>query len=227
MKKWIGQHKNEIIVAIISTFITTVFFSILNWVKDVGPSAGNSLFMGIRNYVFYQTAHQTSYFLIFFILMSLCCFYFVYQFSNLIGAMRAVRTTLKLEEANSILAELEKSNEDDHVKRKERIEELKSKLESLHNTKGITTQTLKKDKWTLRISALFMVFYVVYIIFSFIIPALIHQTFEMAVTEIAPYVEEYDVKMLRSKWVSMRTYDDYLEISNYIKEVKEENGLPL
>ena len=52
------------------------------------------------------------------------------------------------------------------------------------------------------------------------IPALLWDTFELAVTEIAPYVEEQEIKELRSKWVTMQNQDDYIAIDNYIREIK-------
>ena len=44
--------------------------------------------------------------------------------------------------------------------------------------------------------------------------------------QIAPYVEENDVKQLKSDWVCMRSKADYDELYKYIDKIKTENNLP-
>ena len=51
-------------------------------------------------------------------------------------------------------------------------------------------------------------------------------SFEIAITKITPYEKDTEIiKVLRSKWVSMNSKEDYLEIKEYIdakiKEVDE------
>lgn len=83
----------------------------------------------------------------------------------------------------------------------------------------------RRDKAILFAFILFISVYVLYIFAYEIVPAAMWTGFEQSVTQIAPYIEEHDEELLRSKWVSMDSQEDYYEISKYIKQIKAENDL--
>lgn len=58
------------------------------------------------------------------------------------------------------------------------------------------------------------------------IPMNLHDEFERDMVKIAPYIEEQEVKELKSKWVCMRSRDAYEEIYAIIDEIEEKFDLP-
>lgn len=56
-------------------------------------------------------------------------------------------------------------------------------------------------------------------------PCLFSEKFEREITKIVPYVDDDQIDMLRSKWVSMETKSDYDVIWNKIEDIKQENAL--
>ena len=66
----------------------------------------------------------------------------------------------------------------------------------------------------------FLLFYI-YIL----IPTFQYNTYQMDMTKIKPYVTEDEIDLIQSKWVQIQCKEDYQEISKWIADVKQKNGL--
>lgn len=67
---------------------------------------------------------------------------------------------------------------------------------------------------------LFLIF-LIYII----LPAGVYGRFQKDCTMIRPYITEYESEEIQSKWVQIQNREDYKEVCDWIKNIKEENNL--
>ena len=79
-------------------------------------------------------------------------------------------------------------------------------------------------------SAILMVIMIafMYVILTFFVgtPMALSNQFEQDIIKIAPYVEETEIKQLKSDWACMRSKADYEDIYEKINAVKDEHELP-
>lgn len=221
MREWLNKHKNEVLVGCIATVLTSIFFDVIKWIRMDGLVAGASILAALKNYVFYEAARQTTFSLVIFIFLSLLCVYFTYILYCIIGAYHKLKILISVEEINSELDELENFT-GNQTEKNDKIEKLKHKMERLKESKKNSSQGVhKKDRFKLLLYISFIAFFVVYIFCGFVIPAVLQNEFELSLTEIAPYVDEAEIKILRSKWVSMKSQEEYIFINDRIKSIKE------
>ena len=58
-----------------------------------------------------------------------------------------------------------------------------------------------------------------------ILPAGVYGRFQKDCTMIRPYITEYESEEIQSKWVQIQNREDYKEVCDWIKNIKEENNL--
>ena len=218
MKEWYKKHKSEILVGIVVFLITTLLTSIARLLISTAPVAGKSLFIRFLNLIYHQAGRQSPYGLVSLLFSMLYGVFVSYLVVSIVRGIREAQNELNIEKVNQLSDSLEKKDKDTPGYENEiaRAKKLLARTEA-RNPKAIKPRTYK----TLLISfSIFISIYVFYIFTYEIVPATMCQSFELSVTRIEPYVEENEIKKLRSKWVSMETREDYLEIDRFIKEVK-------
>ena len=186
-----------------------------------GLVASVSILTALKNYIFYEAARQTTFSLVIFIFLTLLCVFFTYILHGAIGTYHKLKMLISVEKINSELEELEnfKGNQ---AEKNDKVEKLKNKMERLKKPKKNYSQGVnKKDRVKLLLYISFIALFVVYIFCGFVIPAVLRNEFELSLTEISPYVDEAEIKILRSKWVSMKSQEEYIFINERLKSIKE------
>ena len=207
MKAWFTEHKNEIIVGTIVSIVTTLIIQFGGVIITILPEAGNSVFVAINNSIYYSAGRQGPN-----SISSLI-------YSGLIG----------------VLAGMVCYSSFWHFQRKKQIEKISNEYEELcqkvsnklENMERKKTIQKKKKSSIVKVSFAFILIFlfIIWQFISIILPAEIWKEFELRINQIAPYVQDIEIKQLRSKWVSMHTKEDYEEINSYIIKIKEENNL--
>ena len=192
MKEWLIKYKNDIFVGIIVFFLTSFFKISYDFLGDYVPSAGKSVFIILRDMIYYKSGQMSLYVFIASQLSFLYGYFCGFTFSFI--------TTLAI-----II--IKKNSKDNML----------TKSKSYFSNKKIIIE---------------LFIFIITIILSFTIlftfcyiPAEKWNSFERSITKITPYVEDSDIKILRSKWVSMNSKEYYLEIKNYIEEIRKKNNL--
>ncbi len=227
MKKWFREHKSEIIVGVIVFFITSLFTIVGKWLIFAIPPASSSFLSFLRNLIFIIAAqhngHKVSEYFVFGIIIC---------FSILTAriAVKGFRLTNKVSSYEKIeqkLDELTQLSKEDLKKKKEELDSIKQQVNKAK--KKLAKKEHQPTTKTTRIMfALILCFLIIYIAGLFMygmLPVALWNTFDISITQIAPYVEEQQIKVLRSQWTQMRSYEDFKQIDNFILNVKQENGL--
>lgn len=222
---WITTHKNEIIVGIIVFLITTVLSNLGSWIVNSGPTTGKSILTFLWDYVFYCASHQNLFNLVVFLVVSLFFVYFSYINIMAFKAISATQKAIDLAEIESMCESLDNEQLDEEAK-KSKVADAKNKLDKFKK-KYKQKQELKpqKTKRSLARSLAFLFIVVLYMIFYVFIPAVLYNAFDITITQVSPYTEESEITMLRSQWVSMKSYDDFRVINNRLLEIRTENDL--
>jgi ABC-type multidrug transport system fused ATPase/permease subunit len=225
LKEWIKKNKNEIIVGIVVFVVTTFGSKLIHILFGFVPSAGNSVLTKLRDFMYYQAGHQSVYGNIAQILTVVYSFILVPALYWGIQGLRDSQNASRAEKVNEIIESLEKKEtiDTEDKKRLEKAKRLNRKAERY----AVTPQkrSTKYQKAISIVITIFMLLFACYIIIYDYIPILLSHSFELSMVEIAPYVDEDEEEILRSKWALMDGMDKYNEIDDYIKSVKESNGL--
>lgn len=124
------------------------------------------------------------------------------------------------------LDSIDKSKEiSDIIEDEEKTKTLESIMESqkpVPPSKDYDTKKYRKRIWLL---ALVSIFLVVYMVVYSIFPIFLKNSFDTDITKITPYVDSYDIDMLKSDWVRMESLNDYQNISGRIDKIVELNKL--
>lgn len=220
IKEWCKKHSSEIVVGVICTIITTVFFNMCTIVREVAPTAGNSVVRFFSNY-YYITLSKTTEFSIFSALFS---FVFGIGIGVIIIVVNKGFSVAKraINGANRIITSLNNETEET-VKSENKPKITREDIEN--EAKDI----LKQGKKMKRMTILFIVLCVIGIVDLFVfsvMPNIMWRAYQRDIVKIDPYVESRELEMIKSDWACMQTKEDYDNIYEYINEIKEENKLP-
>lgn len=124
-----------------------------------------------------------------------------------------------------------------HLEEKERIKNLneqelseylanrKNKLENIinKNTKFITFFT--RHNWILLILT---IFFMLMTLFSSYTDLQLNTSFNQRLNAISPYINDHEIKILKSKWALMKSKQDFINLNSYLENLakREEIILP-
>ena len=225
MKKWMQEHKNEIIVGVIVFFITSLLSLFLRWIVTSGPKVGNSIFAVLINAIYSSASCASALSVFGIIIITGCSVLIVFVLNLLAKSMKTLKEASALVDIKRKADALKKHGELSDEQKAEVVKSINklSKLSQKNET------SLEKSKKALRISVIGMIasgiIYMTLIVFYIVVPTYMKNNFDLSVTQIAPYIEEKELLELKSKWVSMKTKDDYKEILEYIDDVRQANGI--
>lgn len=225
MKEWINRHKSEIVVGIVVFLITTLLSKIAHLLIATAPAAGKSFFTKLIDLIYYQAGHQSPFGLDSVLFSTLFSFFITYIIITIIKSFRDIQEEINIDKVNKLLCDLEAKDIDDPELRPgiDKARRITDTIKQRHQKKESVNP--HKIKVFLVLASVLIAAYALYMFAYEIIPATMREGFELSITEIAPYIEEREEKVLRSKWVSMVSKEDYIEINSYIKDIKLENGL--
>ena len=217
MREWIKLHKNEIVVAIVSSFIVSFIFKAGDFLSALAPKAGKSVIQSLVNVIYKTAARQNEASLvvsIFPIILGLICG--VAFFMGLRG-FRLVKETEEIKDINAQLNQLDP--EKDEEKLKELVKRFNKNVRKPNSTSG---NQLRVISIILIVLAVFIFLYS----FTYIVyPYDLWQKHEISVTQIAPYTSDDEIKKIEADWVSMESKKDYDQIFEKISQIKEENHI--
>lgn len=222
MKGLYNKYKKEIWIGVVVSLITAAIIKIGDWFVKVIPTIGTSIFETISNILYSSAATYSDNIILRIILLS--------GFSALVGlSTKTITDGLKIYKAALRLEKNSKKFSEDKLN--EINEQATAELES--EKKSNKTETIpelvekgKKAGKSVVQFILITAFTYLFIIFFITAPMSLSNEFEHDIVKIAPYVEENDVKQLKSDWVCMRSKADYDELYKYIDKIKAENNLP-
>ena len=218
IKAWIQSHKSQIIVGIVVSIVTAIIIKFGELILLLAPKAGNSVWGALRDSIFYNAGRFSVTTPIIILVSGLATVGVASTISLSLSTLRTVKHRKFKDEVNQMISKKEAdpsfSLSNDDIKM---IEQYTEKLK-----KESSTKTIKKS---MVVSILLWLFLVTYIWCTIVLPSGLNHEFERCVTLIAPYVEERDILMLRSQWVSMEGKKDYDEINKTIWEIREQHNL--
>lgn len=226
--KWCKDHRSEIYSGVLCTLITTALFKGADWIKNVVPSAGNSLVRALSD-EFYQTlARQTDTTIITMLFSLAFGVYSVYTFSPMIKAFAETGKSMKvaLEAANfdDTLGRMAKDAKNKPVK-ETRVSQETPEEKLIKEGKRLL-RSLRKTRIILIACILFCGLYLVWILVYQIFPSSMWSIYQRDIVKITPYTEMYDLQMIQSDWACMQNKADYDDVYARINGIKEKNELP-
>lgn len=220
MREWLVKHKNEIIVGVVVSVLTTIVINLGGIVAKVIPSTGNSIVRAFRDSIYYIAGRQGVTSTPNTILVFLLSFLIVPTISGIITLYKETSTKALFSRTKEALIKKEEGTaskeEIDSV-----VRDLEKNLKKIERKKNKRPSVMKPILLSLPI-----IIFIVYTWCYMIYPASMWQEFENRIIQISPYIEESEVVLMRSKWVSMRTKEDFDEIDGYIHRIREEHNLP-
>ena len=219
MKDFLSKYKKDIILMLVSCIFTIIFGQLFNTVSVIIMTTGNSALTALRNVIYYRAATIRPGAISLFFLVSFCGMLCGTLGFSIWYELRRIRNKKLLNSTEKLMDDLEKKplSEID----KTEIEKVKDNLRKLtHN------RDLKQKIGTLIFSVIVAIVCLGYTATYYIIPAEMQQEFERRCIQIRPFVDEKEILMLESKWISMRSKEDYDNIDKFIHYIKDINGLP-
>lgn len=221
--QWVTKHKSEIIVGVVVFVITSFLTNIGKWITSVTPTAGQSFLVFIQNQIYYTAAQQSIPALVSEVLILVLAFPSAMAWI-IIEKSRATLQKRRIINKFKKTLEAFTNSKDGSTEEKDTFEQLKAiidKMKNGENQKKNRTHPVLIDVFNLLLCLVFLIYTVLFII----VPTQLWNRYELSVTQITPYVGEKEIAMVRSKWVSMKTKDDYNDIVLFIDGVKKENHL--
>lgn len=222
MKGLYNKYKREIWIGVIVSLITAAIMKLGDWFIKVLPTIGTSVFETISNILYSSAATYSDNMILRIILLS--------GFSILVGlSTKTITDGLKIYKAALRLEKNSKKFSEDKLN--EINEQATAELECEKKSNKIETipEIVKKGKKVGKGVIQFIIitaFTYLFIIFFITAPMSLSNEFEQDIVKIAPYIEEDDVKQLKSDWACMRSKTDYDVLYEYIEKIKTENNLP-
>lgn len=224
IKSWIKEHRKDIIIGVICTIITSGLYEFGNWIKDVAPTAGNSLWKFLSNSFFVSVAKTTETSLISFLFSVLIGMAIAYVIHIVTDAFKSVK--ILIQGSERLIKEMNFDNNEnaDNVEKEDCAE--KNIGDSIQKKANIV---IKEGKRTQKILSIVVVVLFVYFggIFAFnIFPHAVWTEYQRDLIKIAPYIEQHELDTIKSDWVCMQSKEDYDDIYKRINEIKEAHDLP-
>ena len=222
MKALYNKYKREVWIGVVVSLITTAVLKFGDWLVDIVPAVGSSVFETISNIVYSLAATYSDNVILNILLLG--------SFSFLVGTLakfiakglHLFKSSLRLERNSRKFSsvELEEINEQASIE----LENERNK--NTQNTIPELIQHGKRIGKSAVLTLVLIVFTYIFITFSVITPMSLSNKFEQDIAKIAPYVEESETIQLKSDWVCMRSKADHDVIYERINQVKEEHDLP-
>ena len=197
---------------------------LVDWFVGTAPLASKSVASNLKDLVYYQAGHEGPYGFvadfwsaIFGIFCGILIFTIIKGFQIAQGQIKIdkLETLITEMERTEIISDIEKSN----------LEKVRESISKDQKTKQKNKIRGKRLRGILVVISLFYIIVFAGTIAYIAIPFGMYQNFNRTVTQISPYIGNKEIQILRSKWVSMKSQEDYIEIYRYIDNVKEDNGL--
>ncbi len=221
MKEWFIKHKVKIRDGVIVSLITTAVLKFGDWLLDVVPTVGLSIFETISNILYTLAATHSDGALLRLIILSGFSIMVGSSLKNIVDSLKLYRTVVVLERKSS------KLSDDDKKKIYEKALDRKKNETTIDVVEKVEKDITIGKKAGKHAFVGIVLLIVMYILISFYItPMNLTNKFSQDIVKITPYIEEYDIKKLESDWVCMRSKADYDKIYEVINEVKESNNLP-
>ena len=218
IRSWCKKHANEILVGVICTIITTIFFNICDSIKEIGPNAGTSLFRFFSN-CFFTTLSKTTETSILPLLFSILIGIAVACVIDIV-VKGLTLSRIILEDGKDIIP-LSNDNKGINVSDGKKTINEEPKTEP----KDIIKHGKKIRILTILCATVF-VFYLVGIVSFAILPNVIWREYQRDITKISPYIEQQELDIIKSDWVCMQNKDDFNDIYKRIDKVKQKYKLP-
>ena len=218
IKAWINKHAKEILISVIVSIITAGIMKGFEWIAEIAPTAGNSVWRFFSNTFYTSAAKMTETSLITFLFSALIGIGIVYVYILL---SKALDTTKKaITNAEELLDDINNPKPKVHTESKEITEdELKIEVEGI-------IKDAKRGRKTTIIGVIFFVLYFGRILVFDYLPHGLWTGYQRDLLKIAPYIEQQELDQIKSDWVCMQTKEDYEEIYKQIDEIKNEHSLP-
>ena len=220
LKEWCKRHFSEIVVGVICSIIPMVLIKVFNIIKEVGPTAGNSLVTFLSNYFYFSLSRMSE--------TSILTVVFAAMLAVTLGIVLFVvwlgfsKSKAVIGEANDILTALH-SKDEKMSKIPERSPVTADEIEREAND---LIKDSKKFRFEILICFIWVIFHILYIIIYVVAPNIIWSEYKRDMIKIAPYVDSHEMLVIESKWVCMKTKDDYVELFDFIDGIKNEHNLP-
>ena len=214
MKEFFEEQKKNIIAFIVVSMIAALVPKVLKYWLYTTPMIGQNPIYHLLDVVCRQAAMQSNYVIYNVIwVWGAVIMFFLYLVQFLLFLCERL-CEKNMEQLEKNASTFDFSTVDDYIQK---------------------TPQLIKAKWSLEQYRKTIVFFTVLIALCIGILAysvtftagLLQSSFDRDVTMIEPYIEhDEEIEMLKSKWVCMSGRDDYIEIYEYINEIKEDHSLP-
>lgn len=220
LKDLYKEHRSQILTGIISSLLTAIIIGIYHWILVTAPTASAGIWGKIVN-LYYTTAAQeqenSASVMLLSILVGILFGIIVFPLSD---ALKNHQDIKDLQKAVGLL-----ENENTSKTATSKTEELFKKKPLKDEVEDL--RKMNKKFVISGIAFLLLGLIIVSSLYAFAIaPSTLYNRFRRDIIQIRPYVEETNVIMLKSKWVSMRSKEDYLEIYSSINAIKTEYQLP-
>lgn len=200
------QTKREMTIGITCSIIATIICSIISHLIHAVPKAGKSLSDTILNWIYKNAATASIDYIIIMTLSALIIMLLAFAIISFALPFMFSKSLSSLDQ------EIEK--------------ELSCELK---NNKSVEKKPNKKKISAFKVLFIFsLIFFIIFafdMIFGFIIPLGIRNDFREDLTIITPYITQEEKAHLESQWGLMDSKEDYLQIFEFVSDVKEKNGL--
>lgn len=222
IKELVKKYSKEILLSTIVSLLTASIIKGIGWIKEIAPTAGNSVLRFISN-SFYSNLAKTDEFslltMLFALFIGIVVVYVFNMFKEgFVATKIVIKGSEKIEryETEEIETTLQESTEN----RKPTDDK-----ETTNDLKDVKKMA-KKLRTMLILTSIFFSIYFTHILCSYLVPNAVYRDFQRDLTQISPYIEQQELDIIRSDWVCMQTKEDYDAIYERINQVKEEHDLP-
>lgn len=218
MNQWVKKYKNEILVGIITSIIVTFIFKAGDIILAFAPNTGEKVIVALQSRLYKYAANQSS--------VSLLgnlfhIFIFLLLYVSMILIVKSIMLTREYDLTKSIKEAME--NENKVEPEKKALLKKKYEKKQLRESRKNPVKTLKLLIVPVIVSTVLMIASLYTYVFM---PVKLWHDFQIDIIQITPYCDLKTVNELQSKWVCMKSKEDYDAIKNVITVIQEENNLP-
>lgn len=222
MRELYHKHKKEIWLGVVVSLITAAILKLGDWVIAVLPAIGTTAVETILNVLYSLAATHTDNLLLNILLAGGLSALAGTVAKPVTDGIKLYTKTIRLEKKSRNFTKTELEEINNKILGEMKNEKTKPKQESFMEMLVKSKKIGKSAIWV-AVLVLFMYFFIFFFISK---PMNLYNKFEQDMVKIAPYVEEAEIKQLKSDWVCMRSKSDYDAIYVVIDEVKAEYSLP-
>lgn len=218
-KKEISSIKRDIIIGI----IVSAIWWLLQWIIKNIPRTGKTVFASVQD-IIYSCASQLSSDSIILLIFELMIVVFI---SIMIIPLFIRILERKHNKIDQGLSELEKDMDRLEENLPKNAQEVKMATEELMRIQKELDKYKKSKKKSVNVVVLtiFAIVYLLFVVFSIIIPLNLVNAFNRDIQMIKPYTDSHTIMMLESEWTRMGNKDDFNNIYSQIITIKQENNL--